>query len=195
MARPARGAPRRRARRDHQLTWHHSTWASRPERRQGGPTRAIERVEPVPGPITHPTRAIARVGPVPGPTTHPTRAIARVGPVPGPTTHPTRAIERVGPVSGPTRPGLAPARPGVVELVEMAVSPRHRGHGTGRALVGAAVERARRLGATRIELESNQRLAAAVHLYQAHGFRHLGADEHEPGPYARADVAMALDLV
>ena len=90
--------------------------------------------------------------------------------------------------------GLAPARPGVVELVKMAVSPAHQGHGTGRALVTAAIERARALGATRIELESNQRLAAAVHLYEAHGFRHLTADEHEPGPYARADVAMALDL-
>ena len=91
--------------------------------------------------------------------------------------------------------GLAPtARPGVVELVKMVVSPAHRGHGTGRVLVAAAIARARALGATRIELESNRRLAAAVHLYEASGFRHLAADEHEPGPYARADVAMALDL-
>ncbi|MEO9324287.1 GNAT family N-acetyltransferase [Nocardioides sp. C4-1] len=91
--------------------------------------------------------------------------------------------------------GLAATpRPGVVELVKMAVSPDHQGHGTGRALVAAAVARARELGATRIELESNARLVAAVHLYEEHGFRHLGADEHEPGPYARADVAMALDL-
>lgn len=85
-------------------------------------------------------------------------------------------------------------RPGVVELVKMAVSPHHQGHGTGRALVAAAVARARELGVTRIELESNARLTAAVHLYEQHGFRHLGPDEHEPGPYARADVAMALDL-
>jgi len=90
--------------------------------------------------------------------------------------------------------GLAPARPGVVELVKMAVSPTHQGHGTGRALIAAAVERARELGATRIELESNRQLGAAVHLYEAAGFRHLGADEHAPGPYVRADVAMALDL-
>jgi GNAT superfamily N-acetyltransferase len=90
--------------------------------------------------------------------------------------------------------GLAPARPGVVELVKMAVSPAHQGHGTGRALIAAAIVRARALGATRIELESNRRLAAAVHLYEASGFRHLGPDEHQPGPYARADVAMALDL-
>lgn len=90
--------------------------------------------------------------------------------------------------------GLAPTRPGVLDLVKMAVSPDHQGHGTGRALVAAAIRRARDLGATRIELESNRRLAPAVHLYEAHGFRHLGPDEHQPGPYARADVAMALDL-
>lgn len=90
--------------------------------------------------------------------------------------------------------GLAPARPGVLELVKMAVSPAHQGHGTGRALVTAAVERARALGAVRIELESNRRLVAAVRLYESAGFQHLAADKHVPGPYARADVAMALDL-
>jgi putative acetyltransferase len=90
--------------------------------------------------------------------------------------------------------GLAATRPGVMDLVKMAVSPRHQGHGIGRALVAAAIGRARTLGVTRLELESNRRLAPAVHLYEQHGFRHLGADEHEPGPYARADVAMALDL-
>lgn len=90
--------------------------------------------------------------------------------------------------------GLAPTRPGVLDLVKMAVSPDHQGHGTGRALVAAAIARARALGAIRVELESNRRLGPAVHLYETHGFRHLAADEHEPGPYARADVAMALDL-
>ncbi|MEI5676624.1 MULTISPECIES: GNAT family N-acetyltransferase [unclassified Nocardioides] len=89
---------------------------------------------------------------------------------------------------------LAVTRPGVMDLVKMAVSPDHQGHGIGRSLVAAALDRARELGATRLELESNRRLASAVHLYEQHGFRHLGADEHEPGPYARADVAMALDL-
>ena len=90
--------------------------------------------------------------------------------------------------------GLAVSRPGVVELVKMAVSPVHQGHGIGRALVAAALERARALGATRIELESNRRLAAAVHLYESAGFGHRAAGDHTPGPYARADVAMARDL-
>ncbi|MCL8026873.1 GNAT family N-acetyltransferase [Nocardioides bruguierae] len=90
--------------------------------------------------------------------------------------------------------GLAPARPGVVEVVKMVVSPQCQGRGLGRRLLVAALERARELGAHRVELESNRRLAPAVHLYQQLGFRHLSADEHVPGPYVRADVAMALDL-
>jgi len=90
--------------------------------------------------------------------------------------------------------GLAPVTPGVFELVKMAVSPDHQGHGTGGRLIEAALGRARRLGAHRIVLESNARLASAVRLYERAGFRHLGADEREPSPYVRADVAMALDM-
>lgn len=90
--------------------------------------------------------------------------------------------------------GLAPTAPGVFELVKMAVSPDHQGHGTGRRLIEAALERAPRLGAHRLVLESNSVLASAVHLYESVGFRHLSDDEREPSPYIRADVAMALDL-
>ena len=80
------------------------------------------------------------------------------------------------------------------ELVKMAVSPEHQGHGTGRALIAVALDRARALGAHRVVLESNAQLASAVHLYEAFGFRHLGHDEVVPSPFARADVHMALDL-
>jgi GNAT superfamily N-acetyltransferase len=97
-----------------------------------------------------------------------------------------------GPVIGCV--GIAPVAPGVFELVKMAVSPEHQGHGTGRKLIAAALERARDLGAHRVVLESNAQLASAVHLYEAFGFRHLGHDEVAPSPYARADVHMALDL-
>ena len=90
--------------------------------------------------------------------------------------------------------GIAPVAPGVFELVKMAVSPEHQGHGTGRALIAVALDRARTLGAHRVVLESNAQLASAVHLYEAFGFRHLGHDEVAPSPYARADVHMALDL-
>ncbi|MEK6312059.1 MAG: GNAT family N-acetyltransferase [Curtobacterium sp.] len=91
--------------------------------------------------------------------------------------------------------GLAPTAPGEYELVKMAVSPDHQGHGTGRRLIAAALDRARELGAHRVVLESNAQLSSAVHLYEAFGFRHLEPHEVAPSPYARADVHMRLDLV
>ena len=90
--------------------------------------------------------------------------------------------------------GIAPVAPGTFELVKMAVTPGHQGNGTGRRLITAALDRARALDAHRVVLESNARLASAVHLYEAFGFRHLGHDEVAPSPYVRADVHMALDL-
>jgi GNAT superfamily N-acetyltransferase len=90
--------------------------------------------------------------------------------------------------------GIAPAGPGEFELVKMAVSPDHQGHGTGRRLIAAAVDRARSLGARRLLLETNSGLASAVHLYETSGFRHLLAEERHPSPYVRADVAMVMDL-
>ncbi|WP_396290410.1 GNAT family N-acetyltransferase [Curtobacterium sp. KT1] len=90
--------------------------------------------------------------------------------------------------------GIVPTTPGVFELVKMAVGPGHQGHGTGRKLIAAALDRARELGAQRIDLESNAQLASAVHLYEAFGFRHLRADELVPSPYVRADVHMTLEL-
>jgi putative acetyltransferase len=82
----------------------------------------------------------------------------------------------------------------VFELVKMAVAADHQGHGTGRRLIRAAIDRARALGAQRVTLETNSALASAVHLYETSGFRHLTAEERHPSPYVRADVAMVLDL-
>ena len=90
--------------------------------------------------------------------------------------------------------GLAPHGVDEFELVKMAVDPDHQGHGTGRRLIHAAIDRARALGARRVLLETNSGLTSAIHLYETTGFRHLGADERPPSPYVRADVAMALDL-
>lgn len=90
--------------------------------------------------------------------------------------------------------GIVPVDDDVFELVKMAVSPAHQGHGTGRRLIAAALDRAREAGARRVALESNSALASAVHLYESFGFRHLGHDEVAPSPYARADVHMVLDL-
>lgn len=83
---------------------------------------------------------------------------------------------------------------GTMELAKMTVSTAARGRGVGRGLLVFAIETARRMGAQRLYLESNKRAAAAVHLYEELGFRHLPGPPHA-SKYARADVFMDLPLV
>jgi hypothetical protein len=48
------------------------------------------------------------------------------------------------------------------------------------------------LGAESLYLETNDRLADAIHLYESLGFRHLPPERIVPSPYARANVYMEL---
>jgi GNAT superfamily N-acetyltransferase len=80
---------------------------------------------------------------------------------------------------------------GVHELVKMAVSESARGRGAGRALGLAVIEKARVLGAPRIELLSNTVLGPAIALYRSLGFREVTLPRTE---YARANIKMVLDL-
>jgi GNAT superfamily N-acetyltransferase len=89
---------------------------------------------------------------------------------------------------------LIPHGPGVFEVAKMAVAERLRGCGIGRQLLACIIEQARVLGAKSLYLESNSRLANAVHLYESLGFRHLPADQVSPSIYARANVFMDLKL-
>jgi putative acetyltransferase len=79
------------------------------------------------------------------------------------------------------------------ELAKMTVSEAARGNGVGRRLLQFAIEEARLMGARRLRLESNKRAAAAVHLYEELGFRHLPEPLHA-SKFARADVFMELLL-
>ncbi|MBL1076121.1 GNAT family N-acetyltransferase [Nocardia sp. 2] len=81
---------------------------------------------------------------------------------------------------------------GVFEVSKMAVPPQYRGRGIGRVVLEALVAHARAIGATSLYLESNRKLANAVHLYESIGFVHV--QPHAPSPYARADVFMSYDL-
>jgi ribosomal protein S18 acetylase RimI-like enzyme len=56
------------------------------------------------------------------------------------------------------------------ELEDLYVREKARGTGLGRALVEAAVERARRRGCGRIQLDTNEGNAAARALYESLGF-------------------------
>lgn len=75
----------------------------------------------------------------------------------------------------------------------MAVVPALRGgKGIGRAILRAAIARARASGAQSLFLASSTKLANAVHLYESLGFTHI--DRRERYPYDRADVFMEYPL-
>lgn len=80
---------------------------------------------------------------------------------------------------------------GVYEVTKMAVEPAHQGRGIGRRILEAAIARFRALGGTRLFLESNRKLAPAIHLYESLGFVDQGRrpDSH----YARSDIYMVWE--
>ena len=88
---------------------------------------------------------------------------------------------------------LIPIKTGEFELAKMTVSAAARGHGIGRRLLAFAIELARALHAHRLYLESNTRAAAAIHLYEELGFRHMTAPGHA-SKYERANVFMEMFL-
>jgi len=81
-----------------------------------------------------------------------------------------------------------------LEIVKMAAHKNLRRRGIGQAAMDALIAQARAMGADAIWLETNADLTAAVRLYQRSGFRHLGASELWPTPYARCNVQMVLLL-
>lgn len=78
------------------------------------------------------------------------------------------------------------------EIAKMAVAPAARGRGYGDRLMEAALAFSRGTGARRVVIVSNTRLAAAIRLYERHGFVRvpLEADER----YARADIRLEREL-
>ena len=77
------------------------------------------------------------------------------------------------------------------ELAKMAVAPAWRGQGIGRRMAEALIDRARRLGAARLELVSQTALPRAVPLYRNLGFREIPMGEQV---YQRANIKMELRL-
>ena len=69
-----------------------------------------------------------------------------------------------------------------------------QGAGIGRRLLETTVTQARALGATRLYLETNSKLAPALRLYESMGFRRLPPERVTPSPYARSNVSMELSL-
>lgn len=84
---------------------------------------------------------------------------------------------------------LVPVTPGVYEVAKMAVAESWQGRGIGRRVLAYTIEQGRALGADSLYLETNRKLANAIHLYESLGFRHLPPRQ---SPYVRADVFMEL---
>ena len=86
--------------------------------------------------------------------------------------------------------GLFALGGGRCELRKMYLLPEHRGRGLGKRLLRHAVERARELGFTRIELETATVLEVARRMYESFGFRPLTPCQMP----CRCDRAYYLDL-
>ena len=81
------------------------------------------------------------------------------------------------------------------ELTKMGVLEAARGRKVGEYLLKAMIDRAKQKGAERIYLLSNQKSAAAIHLYEKLGFQHDAQIMQEFGArYARCNVAMLYPL-
>jgi ribosomal protein S18 acetylase RimI-like enzyme len=73
----------------------------------------------------------------------------------------------------------------------MGVLKKARGLQAGSFLLKAVIEKAKNIGVKKLYLLTNKICAAAIHLYEKHGFRHDPEIMREYGnEYARADVAM-----
>jgi ribosomal protein S18 acetylase RimI-like enzyme len=68
------------------------------------------------------------------------------------------------------------------------VAPAHRNQGIGTELLSRMEDSARAAGATVIWLHVDRENDAAIHLYQARGYRHQGSQEHYYDRGRAADV-------
>jgi putative acetyltransferase len=89
---------------------------------------------------------------------------------------------------------VMPMAPGEYEVAKMAVTETCRGRGIGRLILEAVIAEGKRIGATRLYLETNSKLPSATHLYASVGFQHVPAERRKPSLYSRADVFMEMVL-
>ena len=66
--------------------------------------------------------------------------------------------------------GVAPVAEGVFELRKMYLGPQTRGKGVGKALLEACLQHCRARGATRVVLDTTEKMKTAIAFYERHGF-------------------------
>jgi GNAT superfamily N-acetyltransferase len=76
-----------------------------------------------------------------------------------------------------------------VEIKRMYVVPQARGQGLSRQMLAALEDRARRLGATRVILETGQRQPEAIRLYESSGYERIPGFGH----YAEAPLSLSFE--
>jgi ribosomal protein S18 acetylase RimI-like enzyme len=86
---------------------------------------------------------------------------------------------------------LRPLDAGICEMKRLYVRSAFRGHGVGRALAGALVAAARKIGYTAMRLDTLPAMREAQGLYAAMGFHEIGAYRENPVPGSRF---LELDL-
>jgi ribosomal protein S18 acetylase RimI-like enzyme len=86
--------------------------------------------------------------------------------------------------------GVRSLEPGVGEIKRMWIRPHFQGLGLGRRLMNRCLEHARALGFRIIRLDTEKKMAAALHLYRSCGFREISDYNGNP----RAEIWMELEL-
>lgn len=86
--------------------------------------------------------------------------------------------------------GVRRLEPGLGEIKRMWLRPACQGQGLGRRLMERCLAEARHLGLTRLRLDTQRRMQAAIALYRAHGFRDVPDYNGNP----RAELWMEVTL-
>ena len=89
---------------------------------------------------------------------------------------------------------VAGEEPGVAKLRILLVHPRARGRRLGHRLVGTALDFATSAGYERMQLWTNHPLAAARHVYLAHGFSLIRSEPHHSFGVDLVGQTYELDL-